>query len=297
MNSPGERCPSEHGGQVSIKWWKPRRALKFPPPSETLARLSFQRFFRFFHKLAGLTGTAKEASDELWHIYKRPVVRIPENKPCLRIVLPQSIYPDRESKWSAIVEEIKIIHQQGRPILIGTRSVKSSQELAARLDECGMVYRILNALNHEEEAGIVAEAGTKRNITVATNMAGRGTDIILEKGASILGGLHVIATECHESPRIDRQLFGRSSRQGDPGSAHSFVSLEDELLIRFLPSNLRKSIKISLIKKLPGSGFMAKQAVRWAQKISGRRAYQARRSILKIDTWLDDSLSFSPSNT
>lgn len=262
-------------------------------PSETLARLSFQRFYRFFRKLSGMTGTARESALELWSIYQLPVVSIPENKPCRRKEYPTRVFPDQKSKWQAILEEIIDMHGQGRPVLVGTRNVKASEELARRLDETGLAYRLLNAVRHKEEARIVALAGERAAITIATNMAGRGTDIRLDPGVAEIGGLHVIATECHESRRIDRQLFGRSARQGDPGSARSFVSMEDELIRRYTPDPLRRLIKSSLERKMRGSRWAGVKLVKWAQSTAQRIAFLRRRSVLRMDTWLDDSLSFA----
>jgi preprotein translocase subunit SecA len=262
-------------------------------PSETLARLSFQRFFRFFYRLAGMTGTAREAAGELWHIYGLPVVTIPPNRPCQRKIYPRRIFSEQESKWQAIVDEVAERHGQGQPVLVGTRSVKASEDLAARLAKLGLSFRVLNAVRHREEARTISHAGEGSSITVATNMAGRGVDIRLGDGVTRLGGLHVIATECHESGRIDRQLFGRCARQGDPGSARSFVSMEDELICRYVPSVVRNSFKKALRLPGPTSGWAAEQVVRWAQSKAQGRAFHQRRSVLRTDTWLDDSLSFA----
>jgi preprotein translocase subunit SecA len=262
-------------------------------PTETLARLSFQRFFRFFYRLAGMTGTAREASGELWHIYGLSVVTIPPNRPCQRKINPRRIFSEHESKWQAIVDEVAERHGQGQPVLVGTRSVKASEDLAARLEKLGLPFRVLNAVRHREEARIISHAGEEGNITVATNMAGRGVDIKLANGVTRLGGLHVIATECHEAGRIDRQLFGRCARQGDPGSARSFVSMEDELLCRYVPSAVRNGIKKALRAPGPTPVWAAEQVVRWAQSKAQGRAFHQRRSVLRTDTWLDDSLSFA----
>jgi preprotein translocase subunit SecA len=270
-----------------------KEEVSITSPSETLARLSFQRFFRFFHRLAGMTGTAREAADELWHIYGLPVVSIPPNRPCQRQVLPRRIFTEQEAKWQAIVDEVVERHGQGQPVLVGTRSVKASTDLAARLAKLGLPFRVLNAVRHREEARIVSHAGERGSITVATNMAGRGTDIKLEDGVARLGGLHVIATECHESGRIDRQLFGRCARQGDPGSARSFVSMEDELLHRYVPSAVRNGVENALRWRGPAAVWAAEQVVRWAQNRAQGMAFHRRRSVLRTDTWLDDSLSFA----
>ena len=206
-----------------------KEGLPVTNPTDTLARLSFQRFFRLYHRLAGMTGTAREAAAELWHIYRLPVVAIPPNKPCVRDERPDRMFATEEEKWQVVVEEVAQLHATGRPVLIGTRSVAVSEMLSERLRASDLPHTVLNAVRHEEEATVVAMAGEPGRITIATNMAGRGTDIKLGKGVAALGGLHVIATERHESRRVDRQLFGRSARQGDPGSAQAFVSTEDEI--------------------------------------------------------------------
>ena len=270
-----------------------KEGLSVTPPSETLARLSFQKFYRFFHRLAGMTGTAKESAGELWRVYGLRVIPIPQNRPCQRKDLARRVFPDQGSKWEAIVDEIVSVHREGRPVLVGTRSVKTSEELARRLFALDLDCRVLNAVRHKEEADIVAEAGQGGNITVATNMAGRGTDILLGHGVARSGGLHVIATECHESARIDRQLFGRSARQGDPGSARSFVGMDDELIRRFVPGPVRRSIKVALEKDSLFGRWAADKAVWWAQARAQRMAVHHRQSVLKTDTWLEDSLSFA----
>ncbi|MBD3315794.1 MAG: hypothetical protein GF344_08415 [Chitinivibrionales bacterium] len=270
-----------------------KEGVAISPPSETLASLSFQRFFRMFHHLAGMTGTAAEASDELWHIYGLPFVAIPRNRPCRRQQYPRRIFAEQETKWEAIVDEIAAMHKQGRPVLIGTRSIKASEHLAARLDSCGLTCTVLNAVSHAEESEIVAKAGERNAVTVATNMAGRGTDIKLGRGVSALGGLHVIATECHESGRIDRQLFGRCARQGDPGSAGSFVSMEDELVVRFVPSHVRAALTGILKGRFSLAHAIAERAVGRAQRSAQKLAAKRRHAVIRMDTWLDDSLSFS----
>jgi preprotein translocase subunit SecA len=262
-------------------------------PSETLARLSFQRFFRFFRKLSGMTGTAKEAAAEFWHIYKLPVLTIPTNRPCIRKNLPDSIFPIDADKWEAIVQDIEKWRQTGRPVLVGTRSVKASERLAAMLSAKGLEFNLLNAIRHKEEAQIVAAAGEQNRITISTNMAGRGTDIKLGRGVAEMGGLHVIATERHESGRIDRQLFGRSARQGDPGSAQAFMSVEDELIRRFVPETMRNRLTTALRRGLPGANYFAERAVSHAQRVAQRLAYRQRRDVLKMDAWLEEALSFT----
>jgi preprotein translocase subunit SecA len=272
-----------------------KEGLEVTNPSETLARLSFQRFFRFFRKLSGMTGTAREAAPEFWHIYGLPVLSIPTNRPCIREELPDSVFPDGERKWQAIAEELVRWNQTGRPVLVGTRSVKASEKLAAMLESRGLEFNLLNAIRHREEARIVAAAGQQGKITIATNMAGRGTDIKLGRGVAELGGLHVIATERHESGRIDRQLFGRCARQGDRGTAQAFMSADDELIQRFVPAPIRKRLVSTIENQGVGSHRLAKTALSYAQRAAQRLAFRQRKNVLQMDTWLEEALSFTGS--
>jgi preprotein translocase subunit SecA len=267
-----------------------KEGLEITEPNETVARMSFQRFFRLYPKICGMTGTAWEARFPLWRIYGLPVVRIPTNKPCIRQVLPERIFATREEKWAAVADDVERMHRLGRPVLVGTRSVEASEELAVRLDAKGLEYNLLNAVRHAEEARIIAEAGLEAKITIATNMAGRGTDIKLGRDVAEAGGLHVIMTERHEARRIDRQLFGRAARQGDPGSAQSFVSLEDELFRRFVPEAVRKSLA-GLSGGAARKPFLA--ALDAAQRAAERHAFRGLKSVLGTDTWLEESLSFA----
>ena len=264
-----------------------KEGLALSDPSETVARMSFQRFFRSFHRISGMTGTAWEAAAEFWQIYALPVVRIPPNRPCVRRHLTDRFFTTDEAKWNAIVEEIQRLHGTGRPVLVGTRSVAASEKLAARLRERHLEFHLLNASRLAEEAMIISIAGEPARITIATNMAGRGTDIRLGPGVAAQGGLHVLATERHESERIDRQLFGRAGRQGDPGSAQAFVSAEDELLRRHLPMAARRLLLTS------GSPTLARKAVALAQRKAQKLAWKQRASVLRSDAWLDESLSFA----
>lgn len=263
-----------------------KEGVELTDPTETIARQSFQRFFRSFHRVCGMTGTAREASSEFWNIYKLPVVRIPTNMPCVRKQWPNQYFPREESKWTAIVKSIQEVHSTGRPILVGTRSVSASEKLAVRLGEAGLDVKVLNATRLAEEAVVVAMAGERGRITIATNMAGRGTDIKLGAGVAELGGLHVIATEHHESGRVDRQLIGRSARQGDPGSAQQFASAEDELVKRFLPKPMVQSLKMA-------TGVLGGALFDRAQSRAQAMAYRQRQNVLRSDTWLDESLAFT----
>ncbi len=248
---------------------------------ENLARLSFQRFFRQYPMMAGMTGTAWEAAAELWQIYRRPVVRIPTNKPCIRKQLPIRMFDTAEQKWDAVVKRVMELNDQGVPVLVGTRSIAASEEVSKRLFQANRPHRVLNATQTAQEASIVAEAGLKGKITVATNMAGRGTDIKISDDVREIGGLHVIATEPHGSGRVDRQLFGRAARQGDPGCAQMFCSAEDDLFIRYTP-RLRHMWRAVGVKGL----------IRIAQARAERMARYNRKQVLRSDNWMDEALPF-----
>jgi preprotein translocase subunit SecA len=270
-----------------------KERIEVTPPKETYARISFQRFFRMYDKLAGMTGTAQEATAEFWQIYHLPVVVIPTNRPCIRQHLPDLVFTSEAVKWQRIMAQIVHVHATGRPILVGTRSVRASESLSRLLTEQGLEHQVLNATHHREEAQIVAQAGQHGRITVATNMAGRGTDIKLGPGIARIGGLHVLATERNESGRIDRQLFGRCARQGDPGSAQAIVSLDDEFVSRYARS------LVGSLKRRHGndekdiSSPLTRIAFRYAQWRADRLALRRRKSVIKSDHWLDDHLSFA----
>ena len=269
-----------------------KEGVAITPPTETLARLSFQRFFRFYRSLSGMTGTAWESAPELWHVYGLAVVRIPQNRPSRRTLMPMRFFDTQPAKFDAIVADIEAMHAAGRPVLAGTRSVRTSETLASLLTGRGLKCRVINAVRHLEEAAIIAEAGKCGAITVATNMAGRGTDILVDREVEALGGLHVIAAECNESLRIDRQLFGRSARQGDRGSAQAFVSLDDELFLRYLPRAANLALReLSRVRRL-SIAFLGARALRRAQSVAQRRAYRSRQEVQKFDTWVQDSLTF-----
>ena len=270
-----------------------KEGVPLSPVDQTLARLSFQRYFRLYTKLSGMTGTAKEAGVEVWHTYHLPVIRIPSNRPIIRRHLPDRMFHSIERKLDAIVADVESCHQAGQPVLVGTRNVATSQVLAKRLHSEGFKVNLLNALNDRKEAQIIATAGEPGAITIATNMAGRGTDVHLGEGVPEKGGLHVIATERHESGRIDRQLFGRSGRQGDPGSAIAYVSCEDELLNRFAPKWLIRIFEWSMARGIPGAKLIGKFVSWHVQRKAQRLAVVSRRSVMKMDTWLDEAVGFT----
>lgn len=261
---------------------------------ETLARISYQRFFRRYRMLAGMTGTAREIAGELWSIYRLRVVTVPANRPLCRHFLPDRIYPDAEHKWKAVVKIVSDTHRTGRPILVGSRSVEASEHVSRLMEAANLPHRVLNARQDREEAQIIARAGELAAITVATNMAGRGTDILLAPGVRELGGLHVIATERHEARRIDRQLFGRCGRQGDPGTCEAIVSLEDELIAVYGNSILKGLAALGF--KLP-AGFLLRGLgiilFRQAQKAAERQHARIRSDLLKFDEHISDSLAFT----
>jgi preprotein translocase subunit SecA len=267
--------------------------LEVTPPKDTYARVSFQRFFRMYDKLAGMTGTAQEASAEFWQIYHLPVVVIPTNRPCIRETLRDITLADEATKWKRIVAEIIRVHATGRPILVGTRSVRASECLSQLLAAESLEHQVLNAVRHREEAEIVAGAGQPGRITVATNMAGRGTDIKLGRGVAELGGLHVLATEHNESGRIDRQLFGRGARQGDPGSAQAIVSLEDEFVGRYARRLTGHLTRRYGQRQDDISSGLTRTAFHLAQSRAERLALRRRKAVIKADHWIDEQLSFA----
>jgi len=270
-----------------------KETLEVNPPKDTYARVSFQRFFRLYRKLSGMTGTAAEAWREFWQIYRLPVVVIPTNRPCVREYFPDRVFATEAAKWQAVVNEIRRIHKTSRPLLIGTRSVRASERLSEMLTSESLEHQVLNAVRHAEEAQIVAAAGQPGKITVATNMAGRGTDIKLGRGVAESGGLHVMATERHEAGRIDRQLYGRSARQGDPGSADAFVSLEDELVRRHAPHLAAAYARRCGQTDRQISSPLTHRLFDAAQRRAERLALRQRKSVLKTDDWLDEYLGFA----
>lgn len=274
-----------------------KEKINVNPPKDTYARISFQRFFRTYKKLSGMTGTAREATRELWLIYHLPVVLIPTNRTCVRQIRPEQVFASEDAKWLAVVDEIKTVHATGQPILVGTRSVKNSERLSEMLLAEGLPHVVLNAVRHAEEAQIVAGAGGQGRITVATNMAGRGTDIKLAKGVADKGGLYVIATERHESGRVDRQLIGRAARQGDPGAARVFVSLEDELVTRYTPKLSALLRQRHAKARGPVTSRAAKALFMRAQRKAQRLALEQRKGVVRNDDWLDESLGFAGSET
>ncbi len=264
-----------------------KEGLEISGRQETLARISYQRFFRRYLRLAGMTGTAREVAGELWAVYGLNTVRIPTNRPQARKIHGDLLYPTSRAKWQAIAEQVAELHKSGRPVLVGTRSVADSEHLSGLLNQAGILHSVLNARQNRTEAEIVAQAGQPGRVTVATNMAGRGTDIRLAPGVGEAGGLFVIASERHEAGRIDRQLFGRSGRQGDPGEGQAMVSLDDELV---------RSVFGSLLDRLRSGhlpGWLGRMLFSWAQRTTERRHSAIRKRLLHSDESLQDLLAFS----
>jgi preprotein translocase subunit SecA len=236
----GRRMPDRHWREGLHQAVEAKEGVPINHPSEHAAQVTFQSYFRLYKKLAGMTGTAVQNRWEIRRVYKIWVVCVPTNRPVIREQLPDRVFPNEDAKFDAIVAEVIRLREAGRSVLIGTRSVDKSEKLSERLKAAGVEHRVLNARQHEQEAKIVAEAGQVGRVTIATNMAGRGTDIKPAPEVLAAGGLHVLGTERHESLRIDRQLAGRAGRQGDPGSAQFFLSLEDELLEGLGPKRQEK---------------------------------------------------------
>jgi len=252
--------------------------------TQTLATITIQNYFRLYQKLAGMTGTAETEAAEFFDIYKLGVMTIPTNKPNIRKDSDDSVYKTRREKFNAVVSEIKMLHSQGRPVLVGTISVETSEMLSRMLKKEGLIHSVLNAKYHQQEAEIVSRAGQRGAITIATNMAGRGTDIKLGDGVPQVGGLHVLGTERHESRRIDRQLRGRCSRQGDPGSSHFFISLEDDLMRLFGSDRIVKLMeRMGLEEGEELKHGLLNRSIQQAQKRVEGHNFQQRKRTLEYD--------------
>ena len=252
--------------------------------TQTLATITIQNYFRLYTKLAGMTGTAETEAAEFYDIYKLGVMTIPTNMPNIRKDADDSVYKTRREKFNAVVGEIKALHALGRPILVGTVSVETSEMLSRMLKKEGLIHSVLNAKYHQQEAEIVARAGQRGAITIATNMAGRGTDIKLGDGVAVVGGLHVLGTERHESRRIDRQLRGRCSRQGDPGSSHFFISLEDDLMRLFGSDRIVKLMeRMGLEEGEELKHGLLNRSIQQAQKRVEGHNFQQRKRTLEYD--------------
>ena len=252
--------------------------------SQTLATITFQNYFRMYKKLAGMTGTAKTEEQEFQKIYGLDVVVIPTNKPMIRTDYPDVIYKTKAAKYRAVVKEIVELHKSGRPVLVGTTSITQSEDLSALLKKQGIPHNVLNAKYHEKEALIVADAGQPGQVTIATNMAGRGTDIVLGEGVAEKGGLHILGTERHESRRIDNQLRGRCARQGDPGSSRFYLSLEDDLMRLFGSDKIKGMMdKLGMEEDEPIENKIVTSSIENAQKKVEERNFNIRKMVLEYD--------------
>ena len=257
--------------------------------TKTMATITFQNLFRMYNKLSGMTGTAKTEEEEFRNIYNMYVICIPTNKPVIREDLADLVYATEKGKYKAIINTVKEIHSKGQPILIGTISVESNEHLSGLLKKAGLPHEVLNAKNHEREAEIIAKAGEKGAITLATNMAGRGTDIKLGEGVKELGGLCVIGTERHESRRIDNQLRGRAGRQGDPGMSQFFVSFEDDLMRRFGTDRIKMMLQsLGIDDDMAIRSKTLTKSIETAQKRVEGNNYDIRKSLLDYDNVLNE---------
>ncbi len=261
-----------------------KEGVEIERETQTLATITIQNYFRLYQKLAGMTGTAETEAGEFFDIYKLGVMVIPTNRPVARKDAHDTVYKTKREKFNAVLKEITTIHQQGRPILVGTVSVDTSEQVSRMLKKAGIVHSVLNAKYHQQEAEIVSRAGQRGSVTIATNMAGRGTDIKLGGGVPEAGGLHVIGTERHEARRIDRQLRGRCARQGDPGSSHFFISLEDDLMRLFGSDKIVKVMeRVGLEEGQELEHFMLNKSIETAQKRVEQHNFQIRKRTLEYD--------------
>ena len=261
-----------------------KEGVKIEKESQTLATITFQNYFRMYKKLAGMTGTAKTEEDEFRNIYGMDVIAIPTHQPMVREDNPDWVYRSEPGKFAAVVEDIIDKHKKGQPVLVGTISIEKSELLSTMLGKKGIKHQVLNAKHHEKEAQIIAQAGQPGMVTIATNMAGRGTDIVLGEGVQALGGLYVLGTERHESRRIDNQLRGRSGRQGDPGVSRFYVSLEDDLMRLFGSSNIEGLMdRLGMDDSIPIENKLISKAIENAQKKVETRNFGIRKNVLEYD--------------
>ena len=287
----GRLMPSRSWGGGLHQAVEAKEEIELTDPTETHIKMSFQRFFRLYKNISGMSGTLQNLEGELWHIYQLLTLKIPKRVQKGYQIFPEKIFLTKDEKWIAVLEEIESMHQSKRPILVGTRSITDSEILSKELSRIGIEHTVLHALHHEEEAEIISHSGRLNSVIVATNIAGRGTDISLSKASIELGGLHVIATERHESKRVDMQLFGRSARQGQAGSVQAILSLEDEIIVqkcpKFLAKQLSHIVHTSIGKRISIFVYIA------IQSITDRKASKMRRKILANDFDMSRRLSFS----
>ncbi|MBW5448455.1 preprotein translocase subunit SecA [Cohnella sp. CFH 77786] len=261
-----------------------KEQLNVQNESMTLATITFQNYFRMYRKLAGMTGTAKTEEEEFKRIYGLEVVQVPTNRPMIRNDMPDVVYKSENGKYKAVVDEIVKRHQTGQPVLVGTVSIENSERISEMLKKKGVQHQVLNAKFHAVEAEIISRAGQRGAVTIATNMAGRGTDILLGEGVADLGGLHIIGTERHESRRIDNQLRGRAGRQGDPGSSQFYLSMQDELMRRFGADNIMGMMeRLGFDEETPIESRLITRSIESAQKRVEGSNFDARRIVLQYD--------------
>ena len=265
-----------------------KEGVKIQEETKTLATITFQNLFRMYNKLSGMTGTAKTEEEEFRNIYNMFVIQVPTNRDVIREDLPDLVYATQKAKFNAIVEEIAKRHKTGEPILVGTIAIETSELVSRMLTKKGIKHEVLNAKNHAREAEIIAKAGEKGSVTIATNMAGRGTDIKLGNGVRELGGLCVIGTERHESRRIDNQLRGRSGRQGDPGVSQFFVSLEDELMIRFGTDRIKTLMQTAGFDEQAIRSKVFTSSIEGAQKRVEGNNFDIRKQLLQYDNVMNE---------
>jgi len=265
-----------------------KEGVQIQRESRTLATISFQNYFRLYEKLAGMTGTAATSAEEFHKVYKLDVVIVPTNKPMVRKAFPDSVFKTEKAKWQAVIHEIVEKHEKGQPVLLGTTSIEKNELVSDLLKRKGTPHEVLNAKNHEREAPIIAKAGLKGSVTVATNMAGRGVDIKLGEGVVELGGLHIIGTERHEARRIDNQLRGRSGRQGDPGSSRFFVSLQDDIMRLFGGEAVAKMMEtLRIPEDIPIENPMVSKALESAQSRVEGHNFDIRKRLVDYDDVLN----------
>ncbi|MFH1230841.1 MAG: preprotein translocase subunit SecA, partial [Planctomycetota bacterium] len=263
--------------------------IKIREENQTLATVTLQNYFRMYEKLAGMTGTALTEAMEFFSIYKLEVVTIPTNQTLIRYTNPDMVFRTEEEKFDAIVEEIARINETGRPVLVGTTSIENSEKVSDKLKRQGIKHEVLNAKHHEREAQIIAKSGQPGAVTIATNMAGRGTDIVLGEGVAKLGGLHILGTERHEARRIDNQLRGRAGRQGDPGSSQFMLCLEDHILRVFAPQWVSQLLlKLGMVEGQPIESRMVSNAIEKAQKRMEAHNFDIRKQLLDYDKVMNE---------
>ena len=280
----GRMMPGRRYGDGLHQALEAKEGVNIENENQTLATITFQNYFRMYKKLGGMTGTADTEAEEFHSTYKLPVVVVPTNMPMVRKDYPDLIYRTEKEKFNAVIDEVKELNSIGRPVLVGTISIEKSEELSRALKKSGINHNVLNAKHHATEAEIIADAGQKRAVTIATNMAGRGTDIVLGEGMEELGGLHILGTERHESRRIDNQLRGRSGRQGDKGTSRFYLSLEDDLLRIFGSEKISGLMaRLGMEEGEPIEHTMVSKAVENAQRKVEAHNFDIRKHLLEYD--------------